>query len=113
MLLTVYGSANITVSATNGTDTVTDTFTVTVNPVPDAPVANNDDSYSIAEETTLEVEAASGVLENDSDADEDPLTATLVTGPAHGSLTLNDDGSFSYTPELNYFGADHFYLYGE
>src|SRR5262249_12883892 len=39
-----------------------------------------------------------GVLSNDTDPDGDLLHAVLVTGPSHGSLTLNPDGSFSYTP---------------
>ncbi len=71
-----------------------------------APVANND-SYSTGEDTALSVPAP-GVLGNDSDADSDPLTAVLVSGPAHGTLTLNPDGSFSYTPTANYSGADSF-----
>ena len=32
----------------------------------------------------------------------------LVTGPAHGTLTLNADGSFTYTPAANYNGTDSF-----
>ena len=51
---------------------------------------------------------APGVLENDSDADGVPLTAILVTGPSHGTLTLNGNGSFSYTPTANYNGSDSF-----
>jgi VCBS repeat-containing protein len=48
--------------------------------------------------TTLDSGAAS-VLANDSDADlpNDTLSATIGVGPAHGSLTLNADGTFSYT----------------
>ena len=49
-----------------------------------------------------------GVLGNDSDAEGDSLSAMVVTGPAHGSLTLNADGSLSYTPDANYHGADSF-----
>ena len=45
------------------------------------------------EDTPLSVNVASGVLANDTDVDGDTLTAVLVTGPAHGSLTLNADGS--------------------
>jgi VCBS repeat-containing protein len=52
--------------------------------------------------------AAPGVLGNDSDPDGDPLTAVLVAGPSHGSLTLNANGSFSYTPAADVAGADSF-----
>ena len=51
---------------------------------------------------------APGVLGNDSDPDGDPLTAVLVTGPSHGSLTLNANGSFSYTPAADFAGSDSF-----
>ena len=71
-----------------------------------APVAS-DDAYSTAEDTVLSV-AAPGVLANDSDPDGDALAATLVAGPTHGALTLNADGSFSYTPAANYNGPDSF-----
>lgn len=66
-----------------------------------------DDSYSTAEDVQLTVPAP-GVLANDSDAENDPLTAELETGPAHGQLTLRSDGSFDYTPEPDYFGDDSF-----
>src|SRR4029079_10653175 len=66
-----------------------------------------DDSYSTAEDTTLNV-AAPGVLANDSDVEGDVLSAVLVSSPAHGTLTLNGDGSFSYTPAANYNGPDSF-----
>ena len=39
------------------------------------------------------------MLANDTDPDGDPLTAALVAGPTHGTLTLNPDGSFTYTPD--------------
>src|SRR6185436_12843752 len=42
------------------------------------------------------------------DLDGDSLTATVAAPVAHGSLTLNADGSFTYTPASNYFGADSF-----
>src|SRR6185436_8795376 len=66
-----------------------------------------DDSYTTPEDTTLTV-VAPGVLGNDGDVDGDPLTSILVTGPAHGVLTLNTNGSFTYTPALNYNGPDSF-----
>lgn len=67
-----------------------------------APIAQND-SYSINEDATLTVSAASGVLANDSDADGDSLTAVLVSNPSHGSLSLNADG---VTIQRFTYGAD-------
>src|SRR5207244_634424 len=61
--------------------------------------------------------AVSGnVLTNDSDTDntdgivgnEDTLSAALDSGPSHGALTLNADGTFNYTPNANFFGSDSF-----
>jgi large repetitive protein len=51
---------------------------------------------------------AAGVLDNDTDVDGPSLSSVLVSGPAHGSLTLNADGSFTYTPDTNYNGSDSF-----
>ena len=83
------------------------TVTITVNPINDAPLAQ-DDAFSTDEDTSLVVDLAGGVLLNDSDVDGDSLTAALVTGPSHGSVTLNADGTFSYTPEANFTGSDSF-----
>ncbi|QDU21945.1 Ig-like domain-containing protein [Urbifossiella limnaea] len=53
--------------------------------------------------------AGGGVLANDTDADGDVLlTAALVSGPSSGTLALNPDGTFSYTPNPNFFGTDSF-----
>ncbi len=82
------------------------TVTITVNAVNDTPEAD-DDSYATDEDTELSV-AAPGVLAGDTDADDDTLTASLVTGPANGDLDLNADGSFSYTPDANFSGEDSF-----
>ncbi|HEX4983254.1 MAG TPA: LamG-like jellyroll fold domain-containing protein, partial [Ilumatobacteraceae bacterium] len=79
---------------------------ITVDPVDDAPVAV-DDAYSTDRDTALSVPAP-GVLANDTDPENDALTAVLVAGPAHGTLDLQADGSFTYTPEAGYAGADGF-----
>lgn len=71
-----------------------------------APTAAND-GYPTAYGTALTV-SAPGVLGNDSDLEDDALTASLVSGPAHGTLTLDADGSFAYTPSAGYSGADAF-----
>ncbi len=66
-----------------------------------------DNAYEMDEDTILNIEAP-GVLNNDTDADGDTLTAMLVVGPTNGTLVLNADGSFTYTPSPNFFGTDAF-----
>ncbi|CAB1057475.1 Fibronectin type III domain protein [Olavius sp. associated proteobacterium Delta 1] len=75
-------------------------FTIT------SPVAA-DDNYSVNEDTTLVI-SAPGVLSNDSDSDGDTLSAELQSNVSNGSLTLNADGSFSYSPNENFHGTDAF-----
>ena len=70
------------------------------------PVANND-NYSVSANTTLSV-AAPGVLANDSDPNNDALTAMLIGSVTHGTLQLNANGSFTYTPATNFNGTDSF-----
>jgi VCBS repeat-containing protein len=71
-----------------------------------APVAAGD-AFSTAEDTVLTV-VRPGILGNDSDPDGNPLSAALVSGPSHGSLDLNADGSFTYRPEEDFNGSDSF-----
>lgn len=99
-----------------GTDTFTytisdgiaeDTATVRINVVDHAPVAVND-HYEVGVNEVFTV-GAPGVLGNDWDPDEDELTAHVETGPLHGTLDyLDPDGSFRYTPDTGYVGADSF-----
>ena len=81
-------------------------FLGTLSPSNAPPVAD-DDSYAVDEDNTLTV-AAPGVLLGDDDPDGDPLTAALAADPSHGTLTLNPNGSFTYTPDANFFGTDSF-----
>jgi hypothetical protein len=102
----------------NGTDSFTYTISdgrgasdsgtvnVMVGEVNDPPTAELD-AYSTNEDSVL-TESAPGVLGNDLDKDSSELTAGLVTGPASGTLTLNEDGSFTYTPFANFNGTDSF-----
>jgi len=71
-----------------------------------SPVAGND-AFATNEDIPI-TRTAPGVLANDSDPDGDPLTAAVVTLPASGSLSFNDDGSFVYTPNANFHGTDSF-----
>ena len=104
------GVYTFTYKVSDGIAEATATVTITVNPVEvnnnHAPLAAND-AYSVNEDNVLTV-AAPGILSNDSDADSDALTIELVSGTAHGTLVLNADGSFTYTPDANYNGTDSF-----
>ena len=71
-----------------------------------SPVVVND-SYSTNANTTLN-QGAPGVLSNDTDPEGSTLTAQLAGSPTHGTLTLNANGSFAYTPVANYVGSDSF-----
>lgn len=100
-------SLSCTVTDEQGAKSNTETVTVTVNAVNDAPIAN-DDEYSTSQNTVLTVNAAEGVLADDTDADGDTLTAVVVSGPSNGSLSLATDGSFTYTPDKDFVGSESF-----
>jgi len=72
-----------------------------------APVAGAD-AYTTYYDAPFTVDAAHGLLANDGDANEDALTATLVQGPAHGTISLDAVGSFTYTPDGTFVGIDRF-----
>jgi len=101
------GPDSFTYKAYDGTDySNVATVSITVTAINDAPSASGD-SYAATEDTTLVV-VAPGLLTNDSDVDGDPISAVVVTPPAHGTLALNADGSFSYMPNLDFIGDDSF-----
>ncbi|QDS88367.1 Cadherin domain protein [Rosistilla ulvae] len=77
---------------------------VRVTSVNDNPVAGGD-SFDVVGGETL---TGSGLLQNDTDVDGDPLTAQLVSGPSNGTLTLSPDGSFVYHPDVEFAGIDRF-----
>ena len=101
------GSQAVTVRATdNTTRFAQQSFSIAVADANYAPVAVND-SFEMIQGSTL-TRAAPGVLANDSDPDGDPLTATLVAAPANGTLTLNANGGFTYTPPAAATGTRSF-----
>ena len=74
-----------------------------------APVANND-AYTVVHDHALTI-AAPGVLFNDTDPAGLPLTAvpeTAITTQHGGTVALDADGSFTYTPPAGYYGPDSF-----
>ncbi|MDR5591991.1 Ig-like domain-containing protein, partial [Christiangramia sp. SM2212] len=98
------GTDSFTYIITNGNcDSSTATVTITVNPVNDAPVANDDNAVT-DEDTAVVI----NVLENDTDIDGDELTVVSVTQPSNGNAVINEDGTVTYTPNENFNGDDEF-----
>ncbi len=83
------------------------TVTLTIRRRSNSPPDAAGDAYSVDQDTLLNIPIP-GVLGNDADPDQDELSAILVSGPAHGMVTLAPDGSFIYEPESGYYGADEF-----
>ncbi len=101
------GTDSFTYTATDGTGTSAPaTVSFTVTPVNDAP-AGVADSYSTVEEQAVTV-SAPGVLANDADVDGNAITASVTTQPARGTVSMNPNGGFTYTPNANFSGTESF-----
>ncbi len=97
------------VSFPGGATQISRTITITDDDF--APVGNEDGPYVVAEDGELVVNATNGLLANDTDQDDDDTSLTLtgiVTEPANGDFSANADGSFTYTPDADFFGEDSF-----
>jgi Ca2+-binding RTX toxin-like protein len=88
-------SAGLAVGAAVATGTIVDD---------DGAVVAHDDAYISLEGQALAAALPSGLLANDEHAS----TASLVSGPAHGTLQLVGDGTFTYTPAAGFSGIDTF-----
>jgi filamentous hemagglutinin family protein len=78
--------------------------TVAVTIINNLPQANDD-----SVKTSINQPISSNTLKNDIDLDGDPLTVVIDgTSPKHGTVILNKDGTFTYTPNNNYIGQDTF-----
>ena len=100
---------DVDITCDDGTVQVMESFTITVQDQNRNPSAAND-GYSTNQDIVLNVNAATGVLINDSDADGDTFTITAsdTTSTQGGSVTVSADGSFSYTPAASFVGTDTF-----
>ncbi|WJH41457.1 Ig-like domain-containing protein [Aliirhizobium terrae] len=96
------GTDTFTYTVSDGTATATYTVTITVNPINDAPVAS-DTPISVTEDTPLD-----GQLPPATDVENDDISYALGTGPANGTVVVNADGSYTYTPDADYNGPDSF-----
>lgn len=72
-----------------------------------APIATDDPDFSIRATEVLSI-AAPGVMGNDLHPEFSAVSVSVVSQPAHGSVLLNSDGSFTYTPAIDYSGTDSF-----
>ena len=111
------GTLNYTPPANfNGTDTIEYTVTdaggaasvgavlVTVNPVDDQPIASTLDT------ATDKGVAIEGDLSQQVESGDGSMTYALTVGaePQHGVVTLNEDGTFVYTPDADFSGRERF-----
>jgi len=92
---------SVTVIANDTNDTISDSFNWTVTNTNRIPVADND-NYSTLVDTILIVNAIDGVLNGDTDPEDNALTAVLDVNATNGTVDLNTDGSFTYAPNANY-----------
>ncbi|MCB0968209.1 MAG: VCBS domain-containing protein, partial [Ilumatobacter sp.] len=92
-----FNDGNSGAQGVGGALTANGSTTVTITATNDAPVASNDAASGYEND-----DISGNVLTNDSDVDSVSITASLVSGPAHGSLALNPDGSFTYTPPASF-----------
>lgn len=98
-----YGVDSFVYQLSDGELVDTGFVTLNVTAENDPPIAQND-NYVVLENTPLNVPAP-GVLQNDSDLESSSLTAAVLQPPSSGSLLLNSNGSFSYTPAADFIGV--------
>ncbi len=102
------GTDTFDYEVTDGVLTDSGTVTIEVLAPPNTPPMSTDDVYATEEDTFLAVDAETGVLANDVDAEGNPLVASVKNAPDHGTLALDPDGSLTYAPDTDYNGIDTF-----
>ncbi|MBE9171333.1 tandem-95 repeat protein [Pleurocapsales cyanobacterium LEGE 06147] len=102
-----YGTASFNYTVTDGIENATGLVEVLVNPVNDAPIANND-TITTNEDTSIII-LATELLANDINVDpEDSLSISGITNSVNGTAILNNDGNIEFTPTANFNGTASF-----
>ncbi|MFM2607725.1 tandem-95 repeat protein [Vibrio chagasii] len=96
------GDVNFSFDVSDGTDTVSANIDVSVTAVDDAPVSG-DLAYSVDEDGSIRL-SQEQLLSQASDVEGDDLTASSLTVDGDATVTQNDDGSFTITPDENFNG---------
>lgn len=92
------GDIDVIVTGSDGQESVSAPFTLTVDPVNDAPDALIDGGFAVDTGQSIVI-AAADLLSNDFDADGTPLNILSVSGAANGSVALNDNGDVVFTAD--------------
>jgi VCBS repeat-containing protein len=98
-------TGSYTIVFTSGTLDPAESITIAIT---NNPPTADDEAYSVDEDDVLTVPAGSGVLVGDSDPDGDNLTAVNASDPANGTVVLQTNGSFVYTPDPDFNETDTF-----
>ncbi len=96
------GDVNFSFDVSDGTDTVSANIDVSVTPVDDAPVSGNL-AYSVDEDGSIRL-SQEQLLSQASDVEGDALTASNLSVDGNATVTQNDDGSFTITPDADFNG---------
>ena len=97
-----FGQDTIEIRVSDSVGVAQHAILVNIVPVQDSPVAVNDATLETQENTAV---TSAGLLLNDSDPDQDTLTITDATAP-NGTVTINGDGTVTYTPDTDFVGED-------
>ena len=101
---TTVGNVTFTFSATDNSGAESNAPATYTIPVTDVVVTANNDSYEVPKNTAV----TGNVRLNDNDPNNGTLVATKLTNPSHGTVVVNSDGTYTYTPATDYLGPDSF-----
>lgn len=103
------GPVELTVFVSDGEKTAKTSFAVVISPVNDVPQFLSGSAITVRVPDSLTYESASGALMGGTfDVEGDVMTVKLITGPIHGDLTLQPDGTFTYVADEGFAGLDRF-----